>query len=188
MRWGALVALLLLPTACGDAGRDAAQRAAQQAQQTQQQDDGRNTTFQQDSMRDWFIEFGLVGIPDRESDLLATVGEPDSVVRMGAANVRDPVAFDTIVEAYYPGLTVSILKQGGGESLQSVWVADTTFLMGPIRPGVDSITLVNRLGPSMVNGTRPGYICASCSIPNQAAFFDLDNGTVSAILFTFPPR
>ena len=113
-------------------------------------------------------------------------GVPDSVVRLGAANVRDPVAFDTIVEAYYPGLTVSILKQGGDEVLQSVWVADTTFLMGPVRPGIDSLTLVSRMGPSMVNGTQPGYICALCSHPNQAAFFDLTNGTVSAVLFTFP--
>ncbi|HEX6694531.1 MAG TPA: hypothetical protein VF035_07550 [Longimicrobiales bacterium] len=178
----AVALILLAAAACGR--NDARNQAA--SQQQFPVDDGRNTTFQQDSLRDWFIEFGLVGIPDRESDLLATVGVPDSVVRLGAANVMDPVAFDTVVEAYYPGLTVSLLKQSGAESLQSVWVADTTFIMGPIRPGMDSLTLVSRLGPSMVQGSRPGYVCAACSVPNQAAFFDLVNGTVSAILFTFP--
>lgn len=181
MNRGLILVLLAVLSACSrDGARD------QAASRQQPVDDGRNTTFQQDSLRDWFIEFGLVGIPDRESDLLATVGVPDSVVRLGAANVMDPVAFDTIVEAYYPGLIVSLLKQNGEESLQSVWVSDTTFIMGPIRPGVDSLTLVTRLGPSMVNGSRPGYICSSCSVPNQAAFFDLANGAVSAILFTFP--
>lgn len=182
MMRGMLLGLMVVLSACSrDGVRD---KAA--SQQQVPVDDGRNATFQQDSMRDWFIEFGLVGIPDRESDLLAMVGEPDSVVRLGAANVMDPVAFDTIVEAYYPGLTVSLLKQSGEESLQSVWVADTTFIMGPIRPGIDSLTLVNRLGPSMVTGSRPGYVCGSCSVPNQAAFFDLANGTVSSIIFTFP--
>ena len=177
-----VVVTLMLCAAC-DA--DDAQQASQQMAPPEH---GRNTTFAQDSLRDWFIEFGLVGIPETETELLATVGVADSVLRLGSANVQDPVAFDTIVEAYYPGLVVSILKQGGAEALQSVWVADTTFLIGPIRPGTDSASLVQRLGPTMVNGTRPGYICGSCSYPNQAAFFDIADGKVSAVLFTFPPR
>ncbi|MEO5510550.1 MAG: hypothetical protein ABIS27_07955, partial [Longimicrobiales bacterium] len=143
-------------------------------------------TFAQDSMRDWFIESSVSSIPGTEEEIIATLGQADSVVRLPSASDRDPMSFDTIIEAYYPGLNMSILKVGENETLQSIWVADTTYITGPITIGADTTTLRRLLGPPMLFGERPGYVCGMCSVLNESVRFDLMGGKVTGMLFTFP--
>ena len=169
--------LLLSPVACSRDREQAAPPAVAQP--------ASNVTFAQDSLREWFIENALTNVPGSEQEILGTIGEPDSVVRLPSANAQDPMAFDTIIEVYYPGLRVGILKIMDTESVQSVWVADTTFLIGPIRIGTDSATVTRLLGPTMAS-SRLGYACRTCSVLNQTAAFELIDGRVSAIVFNYP--
>jgi hypothetical protein len=146
----------------------------------------RGATFAQDSMRDWFIETSVSSIPGTEEEIIGMMGAPDSVVRLPAASAQDPMAYDTIIEAYYPGLYMTIMKVGSSEALQSVWVGDTTIVTGPIRIGTDTLTLGRLLGPPMLGGALPGYVCGMCSFPNESVRFQIVDGKVASMLFTFP--
>jgi hypothetical protein len=148
--------------------------------------DDRGATLEQDSMRDWFIETSVSSIPGTEDEIIGMLGQPDSVVRLPAASSQDPMAYDTIIEAYFPGLSVNILKVGQNETLQNIRVADTTFVTGPITIGSDTTTLRRLLGPPMLGGAMPGYVCGMCSILNESVRFEIIDGKVTAMLFTFP--
>jgi hypothetical protein len=173
------IALLALQAACSDRKQEPVQAAAPDPSE-------RGATFAQDSLRDWFIETSVASIPGTEDEVIATLGAPDSVVRLPSANPNDPMAYDTIIEAYYPGISLSILKVDGAEVLQSVWVGDTTYVTGPIRIGTDTTVIRRLLGPPMLGGERPGYVCGMCSIANESVRFELVDGKVTGMLFTFP--
>ena len=146
----------------------------------------RAATFEQDSLRDWFIESSVADIPGTEEDITGTLGVPDSVVRLPSASVLDPMTFDTIIEVHYPGLSATILKIGATETLQRVWVSDSTHIVGPVRIGADTADLRRLLGDPMIHGEHPGYICGKCSVLNEAVQFDLLNGKVTGMTFVFP--
>jgi hypothetical protein len=175
----AFVCVLLSVAGC----RDTAQQAPPPATALPAD---RGATFAQDSMRDWFIESSVSSIPGTEEEIIATLGVPDSVVRLPSASAQDPMSFDTIIEAYYPGVNMSILKVGANETLQSIRVSDTTYVAGPITIGTDTSTLRRLLGPPMISGEQPGYVCGMCSVQNESVRFDLVGGKVTAMLFTFP--
>jgi hypothetical protein len=146
----------------------------------------RGATFEQDSMRDWFIESSVADVPGTEEDILATFGVADSVVRLPAANAQDPMKFDTVIEAHYPGLAATILKVDGNQLLQSVFVTDTAHITGPITIGTDTTTLRRLLGAPMLGGELPGYICGKCSSAGEQVRFKLVDGKVTGMLFEFP--
>lgn len=146
----------------------------------------RGATAEQDSMRDWFIESSAADVPGTEEDIIATFGTADSIVRLPSANAQDPVKFDTIIEAHYPGLAATILKVNGEEILQSVFVTDSTHITGPIRIGSDTTMLRRLLGEPMLGGARPGYVCGRCSIAGETVRFELMDGKVTGMLFEFP--
>jgi hypothetical protein len=177
------IAIVAAAVSCNGRDRQGAQ-AAEQPVPAEVTD--RGTTFSQDSLRDWFIDTGMSNIPGTEDELIGTLGQPDSAVRLPSASRADPVAFDTIIEVHYPGLAVTILKVGANETLQSIRVADSTYLTGPIRLGTDTSTLRRLLGPPMLSGAMPGYVCGLCSVPNESVRFELVEGKVAAMLFTFP--
>lgn len=146
----------------------------------------RGATLEQDSMRDWFIESSAADVPGTEEDIVATFGIADSIVRLPSANAQDPVKFDTIIEAYYPGLAATILKVNGDEILQSVFVTDTAHITGPISIGTDTTVLRRLLGAPMLGGALPGYVCGKCSILGETVRFQLVDGKVTGMLFEFP--
>jgi hypothetical protein len=146
----------------------------------------RGTTFAQDSMRDWLINSSLSALPEKELGILAVLGTPDSVLRLPVARPIDPMAYDTAVQLYYPGIELGILKRDANELLQSVMVTDSTYVNGPITVGTDTTEIKQLIGPPMLGGSRPGYVCGDCSIPNSSVRFDIVDGRVAALLFTFP--
>jgi hypothetical protein len=146
----------------------------------------REATFAQDSMRDFFIESSVADVPGTENDIIAAFGEPDSVVRLPSANAQDPMKFDTIIEVHYPGLSATILKVDANETLETIGVTDTVHVTGPIRVGTDTATLRRLLGAPVNIGGKPGYVCAKCSILNEAVAFDIFDGRVNAMTFSFP--
>src|SRR3954462_2917230 len=98
----------------------------------------RDATFAQHSLKDWFIDSNVSDVPGSVEEITAILRQPDSVVPLPPANAQDPVTFDTVFEIHYPALIATVLKVGGNQSLQSVWVSDSTHLMGPIRIGSDT--------------------------------------------------
>jgi hypothetical protein len=146
----------------------------------------RDATFAQDSLKDWFIDSSVADVPGTVQEITGTLGTPDSVVQLASANAQDPMAFDTVFEIHYPTLVATILKVGQNETLQSVWVSDSTHIMGPIRIGSDTSDLRRLLGPPMLGGDRPGYVCAKCGVANESVRFDLVDGKVTGMLFEFP--
>jgi hypothetical protein len=144
-----------------------------------------NGTFAQDSLRDWLIEWGLVAVPQSETEIIGTMGTPDSILRLPVPNQQDPIALDTIIETHYPGWSASLRKVDGAAMLQAIHVMSDSYLAGPIRMGTDTFALRRLLGPPMLGGERPGYTCGSCGADGEAVRFDLADGKVTGIWFEF---
>ncbi len=174
-----LVLAVLAATGCKEAPKPVASTAPPLPED-------RGATFAQDSMRDWFIETSVAGIPGTEEEIAGMLGAADSVVRIPSASAQDPMAYDTIIEAYYPGINMSILKVGANETLQTIQVFDTTYIAGPITIGTDTVTIARLLGPPMLGGAMPGYVCGMCSIAYESVRFQLFDGRITSMLFTFP--
>ncbi len=183
-----VVAAILLAPACFMTGACDDSTPAPVAQVATPDPADRGATFAQDSMRDWFIETSVATIPETEEEIAGMLGVPDSVVRIPTASAQDPMAYDTIIEAFYPGMSMTLLKIGADETLQNLWVGDSTFVAGPIRIGTDTTMIRALLGPPLPIGGKPGYVCGMCSIARQSVQFDLVDGKVTGMLFTFPGR
>jgi hypothetical protein len=175
----AVAIAVLATTACKE-------QVKPQAASTESQVPARQATFAQDSMRDFFIEGSVADVPGTTNDIISTFGEPDSIVRLPSANVQDPMKFDTVIELHYPGLSASILKVNSNEILQAVTVRDTIRVTGPIHVGTDTATLRRLLGGPLNIGGKPGYVCGRCSILNEVVQFDIANGQVAGMTFSFP--
>ncbi|HEX6133164.1 MAG TPA: hypothetical protein VFZ24_04235 [Longimicrobiales bacterium] len=120
------------------------------------------------------------------SELLATLGPPDSIASRTQENRHTPGVVDTLFDVFYPGLHVSIHTPGGGADLPSrVVVRDNRYLAYPrigIGAAADSVIAV--LGEPAPDGDDVlSYNCTM--VVDQPVRFHLADGRVARITIEY---
>jgi len=122
------------------------------------------------------------------AQLIARLGEPDSVGSMPVPNRHDPAVTDSVVQLLYPGAryTYYVVSAGPGEILDEARISSKEHLRHA-RPGIGSPESEVRAAFGAPTAARAGqleYECRTCEVPEPVTFV-LGNGRVSEIRFDY---
>ncbi|HEX7051712.1 MAG TPA: hypothetical protein VF188_16020 [Longimicrobiales bacterium] len=141
-----------------------------------------------DSVRDRFVQHGLRPIGSSRREIIASLGEPDSIQAEPVANRYVPGQTDTIFELSYDGLTATIYHVSGGRDILSeVVVSDNRHLRDPaVRIGMPWPEVRRRLGePWDASDSTFTYQCLSCMGADAPVNIYVRDGVVTAIEFAY---
>jgi hypothetical protein len=140
-----------------------------------------------DSGIDAFFARGPMEVGPSRAELVAQLGEPDSVSMRTVQNRHDPSVTDTIVKYYFGGLTAEIHVAGydGKEILAALDIADDRYLRAdsPVRLGDTGDAVRATLGePDESGESYLEYHCEDCLAAGQETTrFVLTGGLVTRI-------
>ena len=144
-------------------------------------------TMSPDSLRDDLVEYGL-RVPEKSrQEVIAVLGQPDSVRSVAEANRHDPAVTDSLVVLYYPGLRLDYRVAGGKDLLEVADVSDSRYLKYPtIGVGASAANIINALGPPWERtDSAYSYDCGRCIGADEPVIFHLAAGRVTNVEYQF---
>jgi hypothetical protein len=100
----------------GYAAADSPHQTGSSSEGTQQSMDGDSVVFtgETESLRDQFVQYGLRPIGTSRSEIITSLGEPDSTTSDPITNRHAPGQTDSIFRLHYHGLAVTIYHVSEG--------------------------------------------------------------------------
>lgn len=140
-----------------------------------------------DSARDDFVRNGLAPPVGTVADLRGALGSPDRVEVEEIANRHRPEQTDSVITLSYPGLTAEFYRVRGRDLPLAVRVTESRHLAREwIRIGMGWEDARGVLGEARSEGEGAySYDCGSCMGADEPVFFEVRDGRVVAIVFTF---
>ncbi|MDX1647711.1 MAG: hypothetical protein R3304_11255 [Longimicrobiales bacterium] len=136
-----------------------------------------------------WLQRGFVASGTTAEELRQRFGPPDARRASPTPNRHVPDQTDTLVTLEYEGLTVELYSVTGGEDLlQSIVVSSPGILAydQPVDVGSEWATVTSVLGPP--SGRRDGtpfYACEGCPAADAPVYFEVEDGVVRRIRFSY---
>jgi hypothetical protein len=114
-----------------------------------------------------FFAAGPLELGTSRAELVAAVGEPDSVRGEALPNRHDPAVTDSLFTLYWDGLEAQVHRAGydGKEILGQLTILHPRFMRpeSPVRPGTAVADVLDALGePDELGPDRMLYLCDDC--------------------------